>query len=90
MDVVERIVCLALVVSWIVLLVRVVLSLLEAFGGMRPPITGPTRSAYDALFAVTEPPLRLIRSAVPPVGRIDISVLVAFVVISVLQRAICS
>jgi YggT family protein len=85
----ERILCLALLVFWILLLARVLISLLQAFGGMRPPLGGPLRSAYDGLFAVTEPPLRLLRSVVPPVGRIDISVLVAFVLINVLQIAIC-
>lgn len=85
----ERILCLALFVFWILLLARVLISLLQVFGGMRPPLGGPLRSAYDGLFAVTEPPLRLLRSVVPPVGRIDISVLVAFVVINVLRVAIC-
>jgi uncharacterized protein YggT (Ycf19 family) len=85
----ERIICVALTLFWIVLLVRVVVSLLQAFGGMRAPLSGPLRTAYDGLFAVTEPPLRLLRSFVPPVGRIDISVLVAFVLINVLQIAIC-
>lgn len=86
---IERILCVVLFVFWLLLLARVLISLLQAFGGMRPPLGGPMRSAYDGLYAVTEPPLRLLRSVVPPVGRIDISVLVAFVLINVLQVAIC-
>jgi len=89
MDAVERVVCAALFVFWILLLARVVISLLQAFGGMRPPLGGPLRSGFDGLFAITEPPLRLLRAIVPPVGRIDISVLVAFVLINVLRVAVC-
>ena len=57
--------------------------------GWRPPATGPLRSAYDLLFDVTEPPLRLLRRILPPAGMFDLSVVVAFIIIFVLQTAIC-
>jgi YggT family protein len=81
-------ICLALTVAWLVLLARVVVSWLEFFG-VRPPVTGSLRSAYDLLFAVTEPVLRPLRRVIPPAGMFDISVVVAFVIIFVLQVAFC-
>jgi YggT family protein len=83
-----RVLCVALTVLEIVLLIRVVVSWLEVFG-IRPPITGPLRSAYDLLHDVTEPVLRPLRRIVPPAGMFDLSVVVAFVIILVLQNAIC-
>jgi len=81
-------ICLALTLAWIVLLIRVVVSWLEFFG-VRRPIAGPLRTAYDLLFAVTEPMLRPLRKIIPPAGMFDMSVIVAFVIIFVLQVAFC-
>ena len=71
-----------------ILLVRVVLSWIQ-LAGVRPPATGPLRSAYDLLFDVTEPVLRPLRRIVPPAGMFDLSVVIAFVIIIVLQQAFC-
>jgi uncharacterized protein YggT (Ycf19 family) len=59
------------------------------FLGLQPPSTGFLRTAWDLLMDVTEPPLRLLRRIVPPAGMFDLSVVVAFVVILVLQIALC-
>jgi len=83
-----RLICLALTIIWVILLVRVILSWVQ-LAGWRPPATGPLRSAYDLLFDVTEPPLRLLRRILPPAGMFDLSVVVAFIIIFVLQTAIC-
>ena len=80
--------CIALFVVELVLLARVVLSWL-VFAGMRPPATGPLRTAHDLLFDVTEPLLGPLRKIVPPAGMFDLSVLVAFVIIYVLRTAFC-
>jgi YggT family protein len=85
---VARLICAVLTVAWIVLLIRVVVSWLEFFG-VRRPITGPLRVAYDLLFDVTEPMLRPLRKIVPPAGMFDLSVVVAFIVIFVLQSVLC-
>jgi YggT family protein len=66
---------------------RVVLSWLEFFG-VRRPIVGPLRSAWDLLFTLTEPMLRPLRKIIPPAGMFDISVVVAFVIIFVLRVAL--
>ncbi|MEO8477052.1 MAG: YggT family protein [Actinomycetota bacterium] len=80
--------CLVLTVFSVLLLIRVVLSWLE-LAGVRPPATGPLRSAFELLLDVTEPPLRLLRRIVPPAGMVDLSVLVAFIIIFVLRSALC-
>ena len=83
-----RLLCLALTVFWVILLVRVIMSWVELVG-VRPPATGPLRSAYELLFDVTEPVLRPLRRIVPPAGPLDLSVVVAFVIILVLQSSLC-
>ena len=85
---ITTLICLVLTVFWLVLLARVVLSWLQ-LAGVRPPVGGPLRSAYDLLFDVTEPILRPLRRVVPAAGMFDLSVVVAFIIIFVLQTAIC-
>jgi YggT family protein len=79
--------CSVLWVATLLLLLRVVLSWLEFFG-VRRPIVGPLRSAWDLLFTLTEPMLRPLRKIIPPAGMFDISVVVAFVIIFVLRVAL--
>jgi YggT family protein len=81
-------ICLALWLATLLLLARVVVSWLEFFG-VRRPITGPGRTAWDLLYDVTEPGLRPLRKIIPPAGMFDISVIVAFVIIFVLRFAFC-
>jgi YggT family protein len=83
-----RLVCIALSVFWIILLIRVIVSWIE-LAGWRPPLTGPLRTLFELLFDVTEPVLRPIRRILPPAGPLDLSVIVAFLIIFVLQNAIC-
>ncbi len=83
-----RLVCIALPVYSFILLARVIVSWIE-LAGVRPPPTGPLRTLFELLFDVTEPVLRLLRRVIPPAGPLDLSVIVAFVIIFVLQNAIC-
>jgi YggT family protein len=87
-DFVSELICLVLFVSMLILLVRVIVGWLQ-FAGWRPPLSGPLRAGYDVIIDVTEPPLRLLRRIVPPAGVLDLSVLVAFVVIIVLRTVFC-
>jgi YggT family protein len=80
-------VCALLWVATILLLARVVLSWLEFFG-VRRPIVGPGRTAWDLLYTVTEPVLSPLRKIIPPAGMFDLSVIVAFVIIFVLRVAL--
>ena len=83
-----RLICLALGIYWIILLARVIVSWVE-LAGWRPPATGSLRSVFELLFDVTEPVLRPIRRILPPAGPLDLSVIVAFLIIFVLQNAFC-
>jgi YggT family protein len=83
-----RLICLALTLIWLILLIRVILSWVQ-LAGWRPPASGPLRSAYELLNDVTEPPLRMLRRILPPAGMFDLSVVVAFIIIFVLQTALC-
>src|SRR3990172_10957505 len=55
MEPVSDLICIAVTVFWIVLLIRVVVSLLVYFAGVRPPSTGVLRSGHEILYDVTEP-----------------------------------
>ena len=83
-----RLVCDLLRLFWLVLLARVIVSWV-VFAGGRPPPDGPVRTAVDLLERITEPVLQPIRKIVPPAGMFDVSVLVAFAIILVLQLALC-
>lgn len=86
------IVCIVLTIFWILLLIRVIVSWAYMFG-FRPPMDGPIRKILDLLQALTEPVLRPLRQLIPPVRAgamgFDLSILVAFVILIVLQRALC-
>jgi YggT family protein len=85
-------VCIVLTVFWILLLIRVIVSWAYLFG-FRPPMYGPIRKILDLLQAVTEPVLRPLRALIPPVRAggmgLDLSILVAFVILIVLRQALC-
>jgi YggT family protein len=83
-----NLICIALGVFSIILFIRVIVSWIE-LAGWRPPITGPLRTLFELLFDITEPVLRQIRRIVPPAGPLDLSVIVAFVIIFVLRSALC-
>ncbi|MFM8999174.1 MAG: YggT family protein [Actinomycetota bacterium] len=89
---ISALLCLALEAYSFVLLVWVVLSWATAFG-FRPPIDGPLRALIDLIEALVRPVLRPLRSMMPPLRAggvgIDLSVIVAFVIIQVAQRIVC-
>jgi YggT family protein len=85
---VNELICIVLFIFLIVLFVRVIVSWIQ-FAGWRPPPSGPLRAGFDLVIDVTEPPLRLLRRIVPPAGALDLSVLVAFVVLVVLRTVFC-
>jgi len=83
----RSVICYLLLIYWIILLVKVLSS------WFRRPMSGPIRSALNLVDRVTDPVLRPLRGILPPVraGAIgfDLSPILAFVIIAVLQRAIC-
>jgi YggT family protein len=83
--------CAAITILTILLLVKVLVSWAFVFG-FRPPITGPVRWFLDLLDDVTEPLLRPLRRLMPPVRAggvgLDLSVIVAFVILAALRIAL--
>jgi YggT family protein len=82
-----EIVCIAITVYWFILIGRIILSWVQAFGGRIPPGLDPVaRIIYD----LTEPLLGLFRRYIPPIGMFDISVIFIFIILAVVQRALCT
>jgi YggT family protein len=83
--------CVLITVYTIILFVKVIASWAVLFG-VRPPIAGPMRWAFELLDDVTEPVLRPLRALIPPVRAggvgLDLSVIVAFVILAVLRTAL--
>lgn len=87
------ILCIVLTIYTIVLFVRVLVSWAYLFG-FRPPLTGPVRIILDLLEDVTEPVLRPLRALIPPIRAggmgLDLSIILAFVILTVLRQAFCN
>ena len=83
-----RLVCVALTLLWVILLVRVILSWIQ-LAGWRPPATGPLRSSNELLYDENGgfPSSGIL--PISPAGMFDLSVVVAFIIIFVLQTALC-
>ncbi len=83
--------CIVLTIYTIVLFARVILSWATMFG-FRPPLSGPLRTVFDLLEDVTEPVLRPLRAMIPPVRAggvgLDLSIILAFVILAVLRVAL--
>jgi YggT family protein len=83
--------CVVLTVYTILLFVRVIISWSYLFG-FRPPYSGPLRTILDLLDDVTEPVLRPLRALIPPIRAggvgLDLSILIAFVILAVLRIAL--
>jgi YggT family protein len=91
-NVVLNVLCFALSVYWYVLLAYVLVSWAFVFG-LRRPYSGPGRMLLDALDAVVLPVVRPLGRLVPPIRMggmgIDLSVILAFVILWVLRVAVC-
>ena len=84
------ILCIVLTLYTFILLIRVIVSWAYLFG-FRPPYTGPVRTVLDLLEDVTEPVLKPLGALIPPVRAggmgLDLSMIVAFVILFVLRQA---
>jgi YggT family protein len=83
--------CVVLTVYTFLLFARVIISWAYMFG-FRPPYSGPLRTILDLLDDVTEPVLRPLRALIPPIRAggvgLDLSILIAFVILIVLRAAL--
>jgi YggT family protein len=84
------IICLLLTLIWAVLIVRIVVDWIRA-AGWRPQ--GVARQVVDVLYGITDPIFRPVRGLLPMVRAggmgIDFSPIIVFIVIIVLQQALC-
>jgi YggT family protein len=82
-----RIVCILLTVYWFILIARILAS------WIRPPMSGPWRTIWKILYDLTDPVLRPLRNLIPPIRMggmaLDLSPIVVFIIIGVLQRVFC-
>jgi YggT family protein len=87
-----QVLCVLLTVYWIILLARIILSWAMSLG-WRPPYSGPVRTILDLIDAVTDPVLRPLRALMPPIRAggvgLDLSPLIAFVILFVLRSVFC-
>jgi YggT family protein len=85
------IVCVVLTTYTIILFIRVLVSWAFLFG-FRPPYSGPLRTVLDLLDDVTEPVLKPLRALIPPIRAggmgLDLSIIIAFVILAVLRTAL--
>jgi YggT family protein len=88
---VMSVVCVVLTVYTLILFIRVLVSWALLFG-FRPPYSGPLRTVLDLLDDVTEPVLRPLRALIPPIRAggvgLDLSIIIAFVILAVLRSAL--
>lgn len=82
-----RVVCVLLILFWIVLIVRILSSWFP------PPRSPGARRAYELLYTITEPVLRPLRGMLPPLRlgavALDLSPIIVFIAIGILQRVLC-
>ena len=84
-------ICRLFSIVWLAIIIWVVLSYVINFG--RLPWGHPIRRVYDALSRVIDPVLTPIRRVLPPVRAggmgLDLSPLVLFLILIILQNLIC-
>lgn len=80
----KTVVCYLLAAYWLVLFVRIIWSWFPT------PQRGIGRAVFEVVYDLTEPVLRLVRERIPGmrVGMLDLSPILIFVVIGVIQAAI--
>jgi YggT family protein len=88
MDTLRQIFCTLLSVYLLVLIARVILSWFPI-----NRFSGPLRTIVGLVYTVTDPPMELVRGLLPMVRfgsmGMDFSPIIIFIVIAILQRAIC-
>ena len=78
------IVCFALTIAGFILFARVIVSLIQAFGALPDALHPVARVLYD----ITEPVLAPLRRIVPRIGMIDITPIVAILLMNVIQATL--
>ena len=76
-----EIVCLAIYIYYIVLILRILLSWATMVWSPPPAMDPVVRVIYD----LTEPVMGLFRRYIPPVGGLDLSPLILFIILRAIQ-----
>ncbi len=86
-----EVICILLTILFVLLLANVVVSWLLA-AGWRP--RGALYQVVDGIMRITNPILRPVRRLLPPIRMgamaLDLSPVIVFIVIGILQRVICT
>jgi len=77
-------ICTVLQLYVLVLLGRVILSWFPLAPG------GPIATIYGVMYSVTEPLLGPLRRVIPPIGMLDLSVIVAIIGIQLISASLCA
>ncbi|WP_166351460.1 YggT family protein [Phytoactinopolyspora limicola] len=85
MSVITQPLSLALWLYFIVLLVRLVVDWIQVFAREWQP-SGPLLIVLEAVYTVTDPPLRLLRRVIPPLRIGSVAIDLAFIVLIILVR----
>jgi YggT family protein len=80
-----EIICYALYAYTLVLFIRIILSWTTMFWSPPSALTPVIRVVYD----LTEPVMGAFRRVIPPVGGLDLSPILIFVMIRIVQQALC-
>jgi YggT family protein len=79
-----ELICVALWVYGIILLIRIILSWVT-MAGSTPQSLGPI---IRVIYELTEPVLGFFRRIIPPIGPLDISPIVVFLILGLLQNSL--
>ena len=80
--------CLLAQILWIyslILIARIILSWVMMFRSPPSALSGVVKVIYD----LTEPILGFFRRYIPPIGGLDLSPIFIFIILSIIQGAIC-
>ena len=80
MSIVFEVLSVLLLVFWLLLLARLVFDLVQAFAREWRP-RGPILILLEAIYTVTDPPLRLLRRIIPPLRLGQIQLDLAFLIL---------
>jgi YggT family protein len=80
-----EIICYALSVYTIILIIRIILSWTTMFWSPPSGLTPVIRIVYD----LTEPVMSTFRRVIPPIGGLDLSPILIFILINLIQSQLC-
>lgn len=82
-----------LFVFWLLLIARILIEVVRSFARDWRP-TGALVVGLEAVFVVTDPPVRLLRRLIPTIAiggaRLDLSIMVLLIVVGILMSVVAS